>query len=346
MRILKNIAFFIISALATLLICELFIGNARIIEPSLGKYYDDIGKGLPANHESVLFTEGFGIFKTNSSRYAGREVDTNKTKHINIALIGDSFVEAFQIFQRDYFGRIIEKRLNERFKGYTFEVQDFGRAGFNLSHNYAYQRLLVDQFKPELVLYFISNGDLHLETLSSLYPYAKLVGDSLVASAEFDEDEVKQYKFVQDVLGQSIILSMVNNMKHAASNKPVASILFGKVYDWFADEVPPEIYDKDYKPLPIVNKILHHLDSNVIIINRDYTPFYKVFEDEINKLGITFWDTSIFVDSLYKVGKDPYYWKATSTNGHWNQEMHKVIGDYLSKKLIQKIEQDSATILH
>ncbi len=343
---LKHIALFLIATFATLLVCDLFINNARIVEASLGQYYDDIGKGLPADHESVLFTEGFGIFKTNSSRFAGREVDTNKTHHINIALIGDSFVESFQIFQRDYFGNIIEERLTERFKGYTFEVQNFGRAGFNLSHNYAYQRLLVDQFEPELILYFISNGDLHLESLTPLYPYAKEVGDSLVASAEFDENEIKQFKFTQALLSKSIILSMVNNVKHTLSKKPLSSILFGKIYDWFVPTKPRIESDINYEPLPIVNKILNHLDSNVIIINRDYAPFYRATEDEINRLGITYWDTSKFVDSLYKSGVDPYYWKVTKTNGHWNQEMHIDIGNYLSEKLIQKIEQDSLTILN
>ncbi|MER3329576.1 MAG: hypothetical protein RIF34_08375 [Candidatus Kapaibacterium sp.] len=345
-EILKHIALFLIATFVTLLVCELFLDNAKIVEASLGKYYDDIGKGLPNNNETVLFTEGFGIFRTNNSRFAGREVDTNKTNHINIALIGDSFVESFQIFQRDYFGNIIEKNLSERFKGYTFEVQNFGRANFNLNHNYAYQRVFVDAFNPELVLYFVSNGDLHLEDLTPLYPYTKVVDDSLVASIQFDKDEVERYKLTQDILGTSIILNMLKNAKHATKKRPVASTLFGKVYDWFAPEKKLELIDKNYTPLPLANKILKNLDSNVIIINRDYSPLYKSFVNEINRLNITYWDASLFVDSLYKVGKDPYYWKATNTNGHWNQEMHKDIGKYLSDKLIHKIDQDSTKILN
>ncbi len=344
-KTLKHIALFLLSAFATLLICELFVDNAKIVEASLGQYYDDIGKGLPNNHETVLFTEGFGIFRTNNSRFAGREVDTNKTNHINIALIGDSFVESFQIFQRDYFGNIIEKSLNGRFKGYTFEVQNFGRANFNLNHNYAYQRVFVDRFKPELVLYFISNGDLHLEDLTPLYPYTKEIGDSLIASVDFDKEEIERYKSVQKILGKSILLNMLKNAKHATKKRPVPSILFGKVYDWFAPVKQLEPIDKDYTPLPLANKILRNLDKNVIIVNRDYSPLYNPFVDEINRLGITYWDTSHFVDSLYKAGIDPYYWKATNTSGHWNQEMHKDIGNYLSDRLIQKIEKDSASML-
>lgn len=345
-KTLKHIALFLLSTIITLLICELFVDNAKIVEASLGKYYDDIGKGLPNNLETVFFNEGMGIFRTNHSRFIGDEVDTTSKHHINIALVGDSFVESFQIFQRDYFGNIIEKRLNERFEGYTFDILNFGRAGFNISHNYAYQRLLVDKFKPDLVLYFVSNGDLHLEKLSPLYPYAKEVNDSLVASIEFDQEEIDRYKYVQDMLSKSILLNMLKNAKHTTDKRPVPSIIFGKVYDWFVPEKKPVIADPNYKPLPIVNKILTHLDNNVIIINRDYAPFYKAFQDEVNRLGITNWDTSNLMDSLYNLGKDPYYWKVTKTNGHWNQEMHKDIGEYLSMKLIQKIEQDSVTILH
>ena len=327
-----------------MVVCDLFVGNARIVDASLGQYYNDIGKGLPANQETVLFTEGFGIFNTNSSRFAGREIDTNKTNHINIALIGDSFVEGFQIFQRHHFANIIEKNLSKRFEGYTFEVQNFGRAGFNLSHNYAYQRLLVDQYKPELILYFVSNGDLHLEKLARLYPYVKEENDSLVASVEFDKEEVIRYIYVQDILAKSKLLNMLKNAKHAMEKRPVGSILLGKVYDWFVDEKPPVEFDENYKPMPIVSKILNNLDSNVIIINRDYTPFYKVFEDEINSLGITLWDSSKFMDSLYSVGIDPYYWKVTKTNGHWNQKMHVDMGNYLSDRLIQRIIKDSLTV--
>ncbi|MCB0702350.1 MAG: hypothetical protein KDC55_06560 [Ignavibacteriae bacterium] len=344
-KTLKHIALFILSAFVTLLVCELFINNAKIVEASLGKYYEDIGKGLPNNIETVFFNEGFGIFRTNHSRFIGNEVDTTSKNHINIALVGDSFVESFQIFERDYFGNIIEKRLEEHFKGYTFDVLNFGRAGFNISHNFAYQRLLVDQFNPALVLYFVSNGDLHLEKLSPLYPYAKEENDSLVASIEFDRKEIERYIFVQDMLAKSILLNMLKNAKHTTDKHPVPSILFGKVYDWFVPKKKSFTPDPNYKPLPMVNKILSHLDSNVIIINRDYIPFYKAFEDEVNRLGITNWDTSKFMDSLRKLGKDPYYWKVTKTNGHWNQEMHKDIGEFLSKKLIQKIEQDSVSIL-
>jgi hypothetical protein len=344
-KTLKHITLFFISVASTLLVCELFVDNAKIVEASLGKYYEDIGKGLPNNQETVLFTEGFGIFKTNNSRFAGREVDTNTSKHINIALIGDSFVESFQVFQRNYFGNIIEQNLSERFKEYTFEVQNFGRANFNLNHNYAYQRVFVDNFDPELIIYFVSNGDLHLEELTPLYPYTKEVDGKLVTSVEFNKDEVERYISVQNILSKSILLNMLKNAKHATKKHPIPSILFGKVYDWFAPPIRIEIPDTNYIPLPLANKILNNLDSNVIIVNRDYTPLYKPFVDEVNRLGITYWDTSVFVDSLYKQGKDPYYWKVTKTNGHWNQEMHKDIGELLSKKLIQKIEQDSVSIL-
>lgn len=345
MKALKHIALFLLATFATVLVCELFIDNARIVDKSLGKYYDDIGKGLPNNQETVLFTEGFGIFRTNNSRFAGREVDTNTTNHINIALIGDSFIESFQIFQRDYFGNIIEKKLSERFEKYTFEIQNFGRANFNLSHNYAYQRVFVDNFDPELIIYFVSNGDLHLDELTPLYPYTKEVGDKLVASVEFDKEEVERYELVQNLLSKSIVLNMLKNTKNATKKYPISSILFGKIYDWFTPPIKNEESDTNYTPLPLANKILNNLDSNVIIVNRDYSQLYKPFVDEVNRLGITYWDASVFVDSLYKSGKDPYYWKVTKTNGHWNQQMHKDIGEFLSKKLIQKIEQDSVSIL-
>ncbi len=342
---LIHIVLFITAASATLLVCELFVGNARIIDPSLGKYYKDIGKGLPANYESVFFAEGFGIFKTNSSRFAGDEVDTNTTRHINIALLGDSFVESFQIFQRDYFGNIIEKKLSERFKGFTFEVQNFGRAGFNFDHNYAYHRLFVDQFEPELVIYFISNEYLHLETMSSLYPYTKVVNDSLIPSVEFDSKDVVSYIETENIISKYILLTLLKSAKHATKRSSVASILFGKVYDWFIPANPKVIVENDYTPLPLVNKILNSLDNNVIVVNRDSTYLYESFEDEVKRLNIPYWDSSYLVDSLRNIGENPYYWKATNFEGHWNQEMHKVMGNYLSDKLIQKIEQDSITIL-
>ena len=40
---------------------------------------------------------------------------------------------------------------------------------------------------------------------------------------------------------------------------------------------------------------------------------------------------------------DPYYWKVSNIEGHWNNEAHKVIGKELAENMIEIIKHGSTS---
>lgn len=110
---------------------------------------------------------------------------------IRIALLGDSFVESFQIFERDYFGEIAENYLEIIYSEKQFEFLNFGRSGFDIADIYAYQKILVEKFNPDFTLYMVSNGDLEPHYSDPLRPRTFIENDSLIISLNFNSQENK-----------------------------------------------------------------------------------------------------------------------------------------------------------
>lgn len=344
---MKNILLFVLGMVAFTLVAELFISKAKVIEYSLGQYYEDIGKGLPKNRTSLMFTEGFGIFHTNSDRFIGKGLRYNSLIYkrepkpiIKVALIGDSFVESFQVFERDYFGTIAEGILNEKYKDYEIDIQNFGRANFGLNHIYAYHKTFVDNFNPDLVLYFLSNGDVHTGPPTPLYPYCYLNGDSLIVTTNYPISDIENYKKAEKWLSASIIANLVNNARHTIRKQELVAILFGNVYNWFAkpkQETP--LVDSNYKVAPIIEKIVSELDSNVVVVNREKVPLYSDFTDVVKGYNKEYWSLYPVIDSAERAGIKTNYWEVTNKFGHWNKKGHQIVGSELAKMLDERVQE-------
>ena len=68
-----------------------------------------------------------------------------------IAVIGDSFVEGFQVSLDDNFTEVVEMRLNETMDE-SYEVLNFGVSGYNLTQYYLQLELNVERYDPDLVI--------------------------------------------------------------------------------------------------------------------------------------------------------------------------------------------------
>lgn len=351
MKYIKNTLLFLLGMATMLIVAEIFISKAKVIEYSLGQYYDDIGKGLPSDRTSLMFTEGFGIFYTNSDRYIGEGKGHNgplrksqSKDTIRIALIGDSFVESFQVFERDYFGSIAENILNERYPGYTIDIQNFGRANFGLNHIYAYHQVFVNNFNPDLVLYFLSNGDVHTGLPTPLYPYCYLESDSLIITTDYPQSDIDSYKRAEKWLSSSIVANLVNNARHTIRKQDMAAVLFGNVYNWFSEPKQERpILDSTYEVAPIIESIVNKVDENTILINRDKLPLYEKFTDVVNISNVEYWSLYPVLDSAEKAGIRTNFWPVTNKKGHWNIQGHEIVGKELAKLLDERINKIIST---
>ena len=223
MKTTKQIILFGLSFILTFAVSEVFIRTSNLASVSSTEFYDDIGRGRRKNLNFLRFNEGFGIGKFNQYGYIGEphsQVKTNNT--IRIILMGDSYVEAFQIFRRDYFGEIAKKYLKQQYPKNKIEILNFGRSGFDIADIYAYQKSYAEKFNPDFILYMISNDDLVPKYSDPLRPKTIIKNDSLKISFHFDPQEIEIFEKTKFITQNFAIFNMLNNGRKRAKTTPLS----------------------------------------------------------------------------------------------------------------------------
>lgn len=326
----------------TLVVCELFIRASHLGSVSINNFYEDIGIGYRKNHTYVYFNEGFGIGKVNENRFLGNTIPKIKEKETTrFILLGDSYIESFQILQRNYFGRYLEKNLKNKHPNKKFEVLNFGRSGFDITDMYTYQKVLAESFKPNYILYFISKDDLEPSISNPYRPELVSGSDRLKITFNYNEKAINNYKKVNFLTRHSSLINMANSVRKNLNHEHIGAILFDKFYiihENKTDNVyPDKIIEKPLKP--IVYEIFEELDSNkVIIVNRDKEKLPEVFVNLCIEKGFKIIDLSNLLLQLEAKGKNPNYWGVTGEMGHWNTNAHKEIGLGLATKIGMMVE--------
>lgn len=350
MKIVKQIILFSITFILILVLSEIFIRTSNLASVSSTEFYKDIGRGRRTNLNYLYFNEGFGIGKFNEYRYIGKPNAPEKSKNtIRVALIGDSYVESFQIFERDYFGKIAENYLENKYPKKHFEFLNFGRSGFDIADIYAYQKTFIEKFNPDFILYMISNGDLEPKYSDPLRPRTIIENDSLVVSFNFKQQEIEVFEKTKFLTQNFSILHMLNNGRKKTKTTPFFAILLDKIYFWFNSENDSILFHSvqqvaEYQINPVTKKIIESLDTNkIIIVNRDLQELPSQFERLCVDNGFDYFDLSKNLNLMKEQGNDPNEWKVTKKMGHWNQKAHKVIGKEISKNLSNIIEYERIT---
>lgn len=318
-------------------ICEAYIRLANISEVSTTMFSDNTGKTRRKNFEYFFINEGMACGKLNEYGFIGGAYPLKKPENtIRIALLGDSFIEAYQVFERHYFGTVAKKELESAFPGIKFEIMNFGCAGFEITDMYAYQKNTVERFDPDYIFYLISRDDLEPENSDLLRPVVSIQSDSLRISYDFNPAEIKKFKRADFFLMHSAVFSMMNDSRKKLEIVSPASIIFDKVYLWFSK---PEIdkHDKmngetEYKINPVTSKIIKSSGpSKVVIINRGDVEMPESFIALCKENKVPFFDLYPVLAKAKESGHDPRYWAVTRKHGHWNYEGHQLAGRELSK---------------
>jgi len=172
-----------------------------------------IGQKLVPNSKGIWSREGFSKVKINSKGWNDYERHyEKKEKIIRIAVVGDSFIEAFHVNKSNAVGPVMELWLNNNCgsisNDYTFEVLSFGASGWGTAQMYLTIRDEVILYKPDyVVLAFFPGNDLknniyELE-LNPYRPYFELKNDDLVLSRlpSIDSNLKREiYRFIRDNL--------------------------------------------------------------------------------------------------------------------------------------------------
>jgi hypothetical protein len=139
----------------------------------------EVGFSLRPNAEGWWRKEGVTYVRINSQGLRDREHTIAKPRDtIRIAVLGDSFAEAFQVLMENAFWALMQQRLHECAapSGMKVEVLNFGVSGFSTARELITLRQRVWQYSPDIVLLLVTTGNDVADNSRALnqYPSAPL----------------------------------------------------------------------------------------------------------------------------------------------------------------------------
>ncbi len=334
---LKNFFLIVVTIILSLFFFEIYFRLTEIILPSF--VYDDPNLGRthrPNSLVNLVGAEGFYMGKINQYGYPGKEYPPEKPDSVfRIALIGDSYVEGFQLFERHHFARLIENELNKNSSN-KIEILNFGTGGADFRGMYLRHTKIAQKFNPDLTLYFIKQEDL-LKKDAVPMPEPILTQDSIVfketVSDNFETELRNKFALVR-------IFSTGNLLKEVFE-VIFAGRFLNAVLDKFFIFISPENIKKNNN-ISENDRFFEHNKRIIELLTQQNETHGNTIIVEAEKLPLIYQkllkENHIVAIPLYiELEKHPKeklnYWKASGKFGHWNQNAHKTVSDYLINKL-------------
>lgn len=333
----------IVIALAGLIISfvfmELFFEFAEIVSPSVVDIDAHIGSVFRPNKNLVLFKEGFYVGGTNKYGYLGPAYPKDKKENVvRIALIGDSYVEGFQLFDRHHFRTILEKELKNSTQK-DVEVLNFGRSGFSFPDMFCYLKNFVDSFNPDIVLFFIHRTDLNTQE-QMFGPRCYIKNGKLDISYAFNQTDAFKFRGRTDFFrGKLSLFSLASNCGKLYDEGLTSEILLDKFYVNYLKKVKTDESRGNNSNLSNIDSAIikelsniNHADNNthIIVVNMGMS---ENIINNFTQMGLPVIDPSPVLEKLKEKGIDPHAWKATRSIGHWNHEANKAVGVFLADQI-------------
>ena len=185
-----------IASIVAVLVAEIAL---RICVPDTRSpyIYDEFtGTRLEPGHRFVFQSEGYSSNLMSSQGLRDREHPLLKPPGtFRIAILGDSFSEAFQVAQEKTFWSVLERELQAtpEFQDRTVEVINFGVSGFGTIQEWQMLEHYVPDYTPDLVLLaFLPGNDVRNNSpqLESDHrrPFARVVDGKLQLDTSFRDD--------------------------------------------------------------------------------------------------------------------------------------------------------------
>lgn len=150
--------------LVGLLLIEIGLRIVGVSHPRFFQYDDLTGGSLRPNAKGRYRKEGDVYIRINSYGQRDREHTIEKPQGtLRIAVLGDSYAEAFQVEMEHTFWTVFETQLRTcpDLSGQSVEVLNFGKSGYGTAQELLTLRHKVWQFSPDIiVLAFLSGNDL------------------------------------------------------------------------------------------------------------------------------------------------------------------------------------------
>ena len=181
------------SLVVGLLIFELFLRAVGFTYPVF--YEPDASRGyaLRPGMAGWYRKEGEAFVRINSDGLRDREHTKEKPADtLRVAVVGDSYAEAFQVAQEKAFWSVMERRLQDcpALGGRRVEVINFGVSGYGTAQELITLREKVWEYSPDVVLLAVTTNNDVLDNSRALkltdeIPYFTLRGGQIVLDNSF-----------------------------------------------------------------------------------------------------------------------------------------------------------------
>ena len=254
---------------------------------------------------------------------------------IRIALLGDSFVEAKEVFFEDTLGQVLEGLLAKRFPCRSVEVLNFGVGGFGTVASAIRFQKLGARFRPDVVIYVFVDNDPMDNTGNEAKLYTiqdgrmefrpvllNPVGRAGRTLLDFLKQNLQTYSFLRWRLGQIV------------SGEWNTEVPFPKNQD---DRVETPLPDQDWVATRLaverLREIVHEAGATLWVAAATTSgPDMTERVSEIcTELGLRFLDLAAVLDQ----SPVPVYYRY---DGHWRPEGHARAARLLDAALASFLE--------
>lgn len=181
------------SVVVGLLIFELFLRAVGFTYPIFYEPDTSRGYALRPGMEGWYRKEGEAYVRINSGGLRDREHAKEKPAGtLRVAVVGDSYAEAFQVSQEKAFWSVMEGRLKNcpSLAGRNVEVINFGVSGYGTAQELITLREKVWEYSPDVILLAVTTNNDVLDNSRALkltdeIPYFKLRDGQLVLDDSF-----------------------------------------------------------------------------------------------------------------------------------------------------------------
>ncbi len=362
----------------TVVIFTIFLGLCEVVLRTTHLFGARISWSEPDPLLSWRYTPGsyYWYYKENDhpitgkiNRYGFRDKEWSLQKPQNsyrIAVLGDSFVEAFQV-ELDYtFGALAQKYLNQKIGSRRIEVMNFGRSGSTQSEEFIILKYDVTRFSPDAVLlvFFPGNDirDISKETAPSLRRPFYTVSDEGRLTLDVGFTQMWGYRIrrrLNWLKQHSALVSLVTErytyfqaQKHLNTEKESKRI---SGYLSLCTSNPDPAYIRSFamnkRIIQAMSRYCRKKGIHFMLVSAHNSAYITEKDRRFQAIDATF-DSNFFEDDLNVFSKElriqhlglqrifrRYYEKnGVSLNwGHWNYKGHEVVARAISAKLLKDL---------
>lgn len=279
---------------------------------------------------SIFVAEGFGLARTNSKGWFGREYRKKQPTDYSVAVVGNSFVASRQVFYRDNFLSLAEKELNDKYPKQNTYFYNFGKEDLALKQLLFIKEEVDSLCNPNKIIVLINNESFHDDS-KRYVPYYELINGQLKLDTSFKNTSfVKLFEKYKLFTQSSVIFLGFRSKNRLPQAK---KILFDKFVAPAANI--NELDNDSHADISAVDiAIIAHLEKdNRVIFALDLNKKMTAAVRSIIKKSPIIELREPLLKFKQTTGINPFYWKLNEQSGHWNHEGHKIVAKEIAKSI-------------